>query len=112
MFIQSAFAQTAGAPAAGGSVDFFGLFFPLLLILPFFYFLVLRPQQQRQRKFQAMIAAVKKGDQVVTAGGMVGKVTRVEELHVEVEIAANTRVRVVKSTLAEVTNPNAKPAND
>ena len=77
-----------------------------------FYFLVLRPQAKRQKEFQARIGAVKKGDAVVTAGGIVGRVTRVEDLHVEVEIAPNTRVRVVKSTLAEVTNPNAKPAND
>ena len=61
---------------------------------------------------EAAIAAVKKGDTVVTAGGLVGKVTKVEDQFVEVEIAANTRVKVVKATLAEVTALGAKPAND
>ncbi|MDE0879642.1 MAG: preprotein translocase subunit YajC, partial [Sphingomonas bacterium] len=55
---------------------------------------------------------VRKGDSVVTAGGIVGKVTKVEEMFVEVEIAANTRIRVVKATLSDVTSPNSKPAND
>ncbi len=55
---------------------------------------------------------MKKNDQVVTAGGIVGRVTKVEDAFVEVEIAANTRIRVVKATLAEVTSPNSKPAND
>ena len=58
------------------------------------------------------INAVKKGDQVITAGGVLGRVTKVEDAHVEVEIAPNTRIRVVKATLAEVVNPTAKPAND
>ncbi len=65
------------------------------------------------KTLQASIAAVKRGDQVVTAGGVIGKVTKVEDAFVEVEIAANTRIRVVKATIAEVTPPaGAKPAND
>ena len=111
MFIPSAYAQTAGAADAGGAAGFLSLA-PLLLVFVVFYFLMIRPQQKRLKALQASVAAVKKGDQVVTAGGIVGKVTRVEDLFVEVEIAPNTRVRVVKTTLAEVTNPTAKPAND
>ena len=62
---------------------------------------------------QTAVSAVKKNDSVVTAGGIVGKVTRVEDAHVEVEIAPNVRIRVVKATLAEVLTPtSAKPAND
>ena len=85
---------------------------PLLLVFIVFYFLMIRPQQRRQRALAQAIAAVKRGDQVVTAGGIVGKVTKVEDAHVEVEIAPNTRVRVVKVTLTEVVGANTKPAND
>jgi preprotein translocase subunit YajC len=113
MLISPAFAQTAGAPPApDGATAFFVQFAPLLLLFIAGYFLLIRPQQQRQRRLQLAIAAVKKGDQVITAGGVLGRVTKVEEAYVEVEIAPNTRIRVVKATLAEVVNPTAKPAND
>jgi preprotein translocase subunit YajC len=114
MLISTAYAQTAGASGAAdasGAAGFLSLA-PLLLVFVVFYFLMIRPQQRRMKAQQASVAAVKKGDQVVTAGGIMAKVTRVEDLFVEVEIAPNTRVRVVKATLAEVTNPLAKPAND
>jgi preprotein translocase subunit YajC len=112
MFITPAYAQAAnGAAANGGAAGFLSLM-PLLLVFVVFYFLMIRPQQRRMKALQTAVAAVKKGDQVVTAGGIVGRVTRVEDAHVEVEIAPNTRVRVVKATLADVINPQAKPAND
>lgn len=112
MLIPSAYAQTAGGAAqAGGAAGLLSLA-PLLLVFVVFYFLMIRPQQSRMKALQASIEAVKKGDQVVTAGGIVGKVIRVEDRFVEVEIAPNTRVRVVKSTLSEVTNPMTRPAND
>ncbi len=111
MFITPAHAQAAGNAASGGIASFLSLA-PLFLVFVVFYFLMIRPQQRRVKALQTAIAAVKKGDSVVTAGGVVGRVTRVEEQFVEVEIAANTRIRVVKATLSEVTNPNAKPAND
>ena len=111
MLIPSAYAQTAGAAESGGAAGFLSLA-PLLLVFVVFYFLMIRPQQTRMKALQASIAAVKKGDQVVTAGGIVGRVTKVEDAHVEVEIAANTRVRVVKATLTEIVNPTARPAND
>jgi preprotein translocase subunit YajC len=111
MLISPAFAQTAGAPPApDGATAFFVQFAPLLLLFIAGYFLLIRPQQQRQRRLQLAIAAVKKGDQVITAGGVLGRVTKVEDAYVE--IAPNTRIRVVKATLAEVVNPTAKPAND
>jgi preprotein translocase subunit YajC len=87
-------------------------FAPLLLLFIAGYFLLIRPQQQRQRRLQLAVAAVKKGDQVITAGGVLGRVTKVEDAYVELEIAPNTRIRVVKATLADVVNPTAKPAND
>ncbi|WP_293869242.1 preprotein translocase subunit YajC [Sphingomonas sp. 67-36] len=85
---------------------------PLFLVFIVFYFLMIRPQQRRMKTLQNAVSAVKKGDSVVTAGGLMGKVTKVEDAVVEVEIAPNTRVRVVKATLAEVTPLGGKPAND
>lgn len=112
MLISPAYAQTAGGAAQqSGLAGFVGLA-PLFLVFIVFYFLMIRPQQRRMKALQTAVAAVKKGDSVVTAGGLVGKVTKVEEAFVEVEIAPNTRVRVVKATLAEVTTPGSKPAND
>lgn len=115
MIVAPAYAQTSGvsgAGAPGGAASLIQLGLPFVLVFVAFYFLVQRPQARRQKAFAARIAAVKKNDTVVTAGGIVGKITRVEDAHVEVEIAANTRVRIVKATIAEVTSPNAKPAND
>jgi len=110
MFITPAYAQAAGAaPDSSGSIFFM---LQIGLVFAAFYFLIIRPQQKRAKTLQQSVEAVKKGDSVVTAGGIVGRVTKVEDRFVEVEIAPNTRVRVVKSTLTEVSNPLAKPAND
>jgi preprotein translocase subunit YajC len=76
---------------------------PLVLLFGIFYFLIIRPQQQRMKAHQAMVAAVKRGDTVVTAGGLIGKVSKVkDDGEVLVEIADNVQVRVLKSTLTEV----------
>ena len=113
MLISPAYAQVAGgAPAEGGALAFIVQFAPLLLLFVVGWFLLIRPQQQRARALAATIEAIRKGDQVITAGGMLGRVTKVEDRFVELEIAPNTRVRVVKATIAEVTNSAAKPAND
>ena len=85
---------------------------PLLLIFVIFYVLMLRPQQQRVKQHRALIEGVKKNDVVVTGGGIVGKVTKVEDNEVEVEIANGVRIKVVKSTLADVRSNVVKPAND
>jgi preprotein translocase subunit YajC len=111
MIISPAYAQAAGAAQDGGLASFIGLA-PLFLIFIVFYFLMIRPQQQRMKKLQQSVEAVKKNDSVITAGGIAGKVIKVEERFVEVEIAPTVRVRVVKSTLSEVTSANSKPAND
>ncbi len=112
MLISPAYAQAAGAAPGGGLASIVS-FLPLVLVFIVFYFLMIRPQQRRVRMLQTAVAAVKKNDSVVTAGGVIGKVTRVEDAHVEVEIAPNVRIRVVKATLAEVLTPaSAKPAND
>jgi len=76
---------------------------PLILLFGIFYFLIIRPQQQRMKAHQAMVAAVKRGDTVVTAGGLIGKVSKVkDDGEVLVEIAENVQVRVLKNTLTEV----------
>ena len=104
----------AAAPAApGGAAAFIMQIFPFLLIFIIFYFLMIRPQQKRVKEHQAMIAAVKKGDEVITAGGIRARVTRViDEREAEVEIAPGVKVRVVKSTLSQVLNATPKGAND
>ena len=102
---------TAVVGGAGGSA-FFVQLFPLLLIFVVFYFFLIRPQQKRAKAHEAKIAAVQKNDDVVTAGGLMGKVTKVADEYVEVEIAPNVRVKAVKSTIANVQPRNAKAAND
>ena len=91
---------------------FFVQTFPFLLIFVIFYMLMIRPQQKRMKEHQATIAAVKKGDEVITGGGIRGRVTKVMDEDVEVEIGQNTRVRVVKATLSHVVTTPGKPAND
>jgi preprotein translocase subunit YajC len=113
MFESPAYAQAAGGAAASSGAAFFVQMVPLLAIFVIFWFLLIRPQQRRMKDHQTRIGAVKKGDQVVTGGGLVGKIVKVEDQHVEVELAPQIRVRAVKSTLTEVTPAGgSKPAND
>ena len=103
----------AAASAPSGTAAFFVNIFPLLLVFIIFWFLMIRPQQKRMREHQAQINAVKKGDRVVTGGGLIGKVTKVTDNEVEVELGQGVRVTAVKSTLTQVVDPkSAKPAND
>lgn len=112
MFITPAYAQTAAA-TPGGATAFIVQMLPLLLIFVIFYVLMIRPQQVAMKKHRAKLAAVKKGDSVVTGGGLIGKVTRVEDEQVEVEIAAGVKVKALKATLSDVTPlGGGKPAND
>jgi preprotein translocase subunit YajC len=100
------------AAAAPSGASFFIQTIPLVLVFVIFWFLLIRPQQKKMKDHQAEIAAVKKGDRVVTGGGLIGKVTKVGDTEVEVELAQNIRVQALKSTLSQVVNPTAKPAND
>lgn len=101
MFISTAFAQSA--PASGGAADIFIQFLPIVMIIGIMYLLVFRPQQQRMKAHAQLVANTKRGDVVVTSGGIVGKIVKVlEGDEVLVEIAENVRVKVIKSTIADV----------
>jgi preprotein translocase subunit YajC len=111
MLISPAYAQAA---APSGAFDIISLL-PLVLIFVVFYFLLIRPQQKKVREHRAMVDALKKGDQVVTAGGILGRVTKVEggENTVSVEIAPNVQVKVARHTISEVLNkPTPATGND
>jgi preprotein translocase subunit YajC len=99
MVITPAYAQAAaGGGAAGGLIGFV----PILLIFVIMYFLMIRPQQKKMKEHRTMVEALRRGDQVVTSGGMIGKVVKVSDAEVEVELAPNVKVRVVKNTIAQV----------
>lgn len=110
LFIPPAHAQTASAanPLLTNVVQFA----PLVLIFAVFYFLLIRPQQQRQRELRQALASLKRGDRVVTGGGIIGKVQKLREgsNEIEVEIAPNVTVTVLRETITSVLR--AGPAND
>lgn len=88
-------------------------FLPLIGMAVIFWFLILRPQMKRQKEHQAKISGLKKGDQVVTAGGLIGKVIKLDEHTVDLELGPNVRVKAVRSTIGDVVAPTAgAPAND
>ncbi len=100
MFATPAFAQAAGAGGAMGAVT---SLMPLILIFAIMYFLLIRPQQKKLKEHKAMVEALRRGDQVLTQGGIVGKVVKVaEDGIIEVEIAEGVKVKVVKHTIAQV----------
>lgn len=108
MFVTPAYAQAAGA----GGLGAISSFLPLILIFGIMYFLLIRPQQKKAKQHQAMVAALRRGDQVVTQGGIIGKVTKVKDAgEIEIEIAKDVKVRVIQSTIAQVLN-KTEPAND
>jgi preprotein translocase subunit YajC len=96
MFVTPAYAQT------GGGGDALIGFLPIIFIFLIMYLLLIRPQQKKVKEHRAMVENLRRGDQVVTSGGMIGKITKVADDEVEVELAPNVKVRVVKSTVAQV----------
>ncbi|MEE4212000.1 MAG: preprotein translocase subunit YajC [Parvularcula sp.] len=118
VLISTAAAQTPAGPSGPGAI--IAQLIPFILIFVVFYFLLIRPQQQARKKHEAKIAAVKRGDTVVTAGGIVGKVKRVsDDPELLVEIADGVEIKVMKHTLADIRSrteaakpASAKPAND
>jgi preprotein translocase subunit YajC len=100
MFISQAWAQGAGA---GGGSDFLVQLFPLVLIFVVFYFLLIRPQQSKMKTQREMLSGVKRGDRVVTGGGIIGLVTKViSDNELQVELAEGVRVRVLKQTITDI----------
>ncbi len=105
MFATPAFAQTAtGAATGGGPQDMLIQFLPLIALVVLFYFLMIRPQQRRMKQHQEMLSSLKRGDNVVLSSGVLGKVVRVEEKEVGVEIATGVTVKVRKSMISEVSS--------
>ena len=102
----------AAAAAPSGGSSFFIQMMPLLLIFVIFYFLLIRPQNKRMKEHQASIAAIKRGDKVVTGGGLLGKVTKVTDDELEIDLGNGTKVRAVKATISQVLTGTEKPAND
>lgn len=101
MFATPAYAQAAGAGGAGAFMQFV----PLILIFAIMYFLLIRPQQKKMKDHKAMVDALRRGDQVVTQGGLIGKVSKVkDDNEIEVELAEGVKVRVVRATIAQVIN--------
>lgn len=100
------------AGSAAGAPPGWVQFLPIVGMILIFWFLIIRPQMQRQKQHAAKVAAVKKGDTVITAGGLYGKVVRVDDDSVDLEIAQGVKVKAVKSTLGDIVQPGGKPAND
>jgi len=98
MFISNAYAESAGAAAGGGFMEFL----PLIALVAVFYFLVLRPQSKRAKEHKSMVEALQRGDEVVTAGGEVGRIGKVFEEYVSIELAENVEVTIQKTAIQNV----------
>lgn len=108
MFVTPAFAQAA-APAQASP---FGMLVPMIAIFAIMYFLMIRPQQKKMKQHRSMVEALRRGDEVVTSGGIVGKVSRVnDDGIVEIEIADGVKVKVVKHTITSVLNKTEAAAS-
>lgn len=111
MFITPAFAQASGATAFGSS-DMLIQFAPFVVIFAIMYFLILRPQQRRAKEQRNMVQGARRGDTIVTTGGLIGKITKAtDDSEVEVEIAPNVRVRVARTGIGEV-RAKGEPVKD
>jgi preprotein translocase subunit YajC len=103
MFLSSAFAQTAPAAAAGGDMQSTLMsMLPLLLMFGVLYFVMIRPQMKKQKEHRAMIDALAKGDEIVTAGGLLGKVSKMDEAYIGVELASGVEVQMQRSAVFQV----------
>ncbi|QIL83015.1 preprotein translocase subunit YajC [Diaphorobacter sp. HDW4A] len=102
MFISSAFAQTAPAAAEGGLMGSLTGMLPLVLMFVVLYFIMIRPQMKRQKEHRAMIDALAKGDEIVTSGGLLGKVSRMGEGFLHVELAEGVEVQIQRSAVTQV----------
>ena len=93
-------------------MEAFGQFIPLILIFAIMYFLLVRPQQKKLKEHQGMVAALRRGDQVVTQGGLIGKVSKIkDDKEIEVELGEGIKVRVVRATIVQVINKTEPAAS-
>jgi preprotein translocase subunit YajC len=95
LIISSAYAQSVG----GGDIQSWTSFLPIVLMFVLLYFMMIRPQMKRQKELKTMLDALQKGDEVITSGGVLGRISKVSDSYVTVEIAANTEVQVQKSAV-------------
>jgi preprotein translocase subunit YajC len=102
VIISQAFAQTAPAPSGGGTESSLLSLLPLVLMFVVLYFIMIRPQMKRQKEHKAMVEALAKGDEVVTAGGVLGRVSKLGETYVHVEVAAGIELQVQRSSIVQV----------
>lgn len=98
MFITNAYAQAGG----GSGMGMIAQFFPLILIFGIFYFLIIRPQQKQQKEKQAMIDNLKRGDEVISAGGIYGKVVELHEKHLVLQVANNVNIKMERSQVNQL----------
>ena len=102
MFISTAFAQTAPAAAPGGLESSLMSLLPLVLMFVVLYFIMIRPQMKRQKEHKSMVDALAKGDEVVTAGGLYGKISRVGESNLHIEVAEGVEVMIQRGSVTQV----------
>jgi len=112
LFVMTSAQLSLLASGAAGSPPAWTSFLPLVFMGLIFWFLILRPQMQRQKDLANKIGAIKKGDQVITGGGLLAKVIKVDENYVDLELGANVKVRALRSTIADVVSPTGSAAND
>lgn len=102
MFISSAFAQTAPAAAGGDTMSSLMSMLPLLLMFAVLYFVMIRPQMKRQKEHKSMLEALAKGDEVATAGGVLGRISKLGDTYVGVEVAQGVEIQIQRSAIAQV----------
>jgi len=99
VFISPAYAQAAGGASPGMDIM---TFLPMIAIFVVFYFLLIRPQQKRAKETKAMLSALTKGDEVITAGGIVGKIAKLDEQYASIEISPNVEIRVQRGAISQL----------
>jgi preprotein translocase subunit YajC len=112
MFVSEALAQTAGTAASSSPMGDIGFFVPLILVFVVMWFFMIRPQQKKQKEHQAMVRAAKRGDRIVTSGGIIGQISKANDADndVEVEIAKDVKIRVMRNAISDIINRTAEAA--
>lgn len=112
MFVSEALAQTAGAAAPASPLGDIGFFVPLVLVFIVMWFFMIRPQQKKQKEHQAMVRAAKRGDRIVTSGGILGVISKANDAdnEVEVEIAKDVKIRVLRTAISDIINRTPEAA--